>query len=107
MCPGSFPMTEKAQKRKENRNEFRVEVLEAFAALITAAFGLVAALAWNEAIKTTIDNFFDKSLEVTLGQFGALYFYAIIVTLIAVLFTIWIARASKKAKLLLVDEENE
>ncbi len=100
-------MTEKAQKRKENRNEFRVEVLEAFAALITAAFGLVAALAWNEAIKTTIDNFFDKSLEVTLGQFGALYFYAIIVTLIAVLFTIWIARASKKAKSLLVDEEDE
>lgn len=100
-------MSDKAQKRKENRNEFKVEMLEAFAALITAAFGLVAALAWNDAIKTTINNFFDSSLDVTIGQFGALYFYAIIVTFIAVLFTIWIARASKKAKAFIIDEEEE
>lgn len=100
-------MSDKAQKRKENRTEFKVEALEAFAALITAAFGLVAALAWNDAIKTTINNFFDSTVEVSMGQFGALYFYAIIVTFIAVLFTIWIARASKRAKMILVDEEDE
>ena len=61
----------------------------------------------SDAIKTTINNFFDSSLDVTMGQFGALYFYAIIVTFIAVLFTIWIARASKKAKAFIIDEEEE
>jgi Family of unknown function (DUF5654) len=31
------------------------EVIEKIAALITAAFGLVAALAWNEAIQEFLD----------------------------------------------------
>jgi hypothetical protein len=73
--------------------EFKVQLLETFAALITAAFGLVAALAWNETIKTAVGMVFgtDDSL---LG----LFVYAIIVTVLAVIMTIWIARALGKAK---------
>ena len=64
------------------------EFVDKFAALITAAFGLVAALAWNDAIKQLIVRFgFDG--------YGPL-FYAIIVTLLAVLFTYWIGRAAAK-----------
>ena len=33
---------------------FKVQLLETFASLITAAFGLVAALAWNDTIKAAI-----------------------------------------------------
>lgn len=94
----SDKVTDKSNKLKESKDEFRLEVIKAFSSLLTAAFGLVAALAWNDAIKTTINNFFDKGIDITLGQFAALYFYAIIVTIIAVLFTILIARSSRKVK---------
>ncbi|MFA7033012.1 MAG: DUF5654 family protein [Bacilli bacterium] len=96
-------MSDREVKRKKNRDEFKVELLQSFAALITAAFGLVAALAWNEAIKTTINEF----LGTEHGGIIALYVYAIIVTVIAVLFTLWIARATKKAKSLIVDDDEE
>ena len=70
------------------------EVVEKFAALITAAFGLVAALAWNDAIKSLF------------AEGGALYFiaawgpwaYAVLVTLLAVIATLWIGKVSGEAK---------
>ena len=69
------------------------EVSEKVAALVTAAFGLVAALAWNDAISSLFK----------LG--GPLYFlastgpwaYAILVTILAVALTIWIGRIAEKA----------
>jgi hypothetical protein len=73
--------------------EFKVQLLETFAALITAAFGLVAALAWNETIKAAVKLVFGEADDL-LGNF----IYAIIVTILAVIMTIWIARALGKAK---------
>ena len=67
--------------------------METFAALITAAFGLVAALAWNETIKAAVKLVFGEADDL-LGNF----IYAIIVTILAVIMTIWIARALGKAK---------
>jgi len=37
--------------------------LETFAALITAAFGLITALAWNEAIKALIAQFSRQTMH--------------------------------------------
>lgn len=77
----------------EKSDAFKVQLLETFASLITAAFGLVAALAWNEAIK-----------EAVLAVFGTndnlmgLLVYAIIVTVLAVIMTLLIARSLGKAK---------
>ena len=48
--------------------------------MMSTAFGLVAALAWNEAIKKTIDEFIPKGQGVL-----SLFIYAIAVTVIAVL----------------------
>jgi hypothetical protein len=73
--------------------EFKVQLLETFAALITAAFGLVAALAWNETIKAAVAMVFGTADDL-LGNF----IYAIIVTILAVIMTIWIAKALGKAK---------
>ncbi|MBP5203780.1 MAG: hypothetical protein J6Z16_04025 [Candidatus Methanomethylophilaceae archaeon] len=73
--------------------EFKVQLLETFAALITAAFGLVAALAWNEAIKAAVASVFNTGDEL-LG----LVVYAVIVTILAVIMTLLIARALGKAK---------
>ena len=69
------------------------EVIEKLAALVTAAFGLIAALAWNGAIQAIFKSVFGSADSVP-----AMLTYAVVVTLIAVLVTIWVARAANKAK---------
>ena len=69
------------------------EIIEKLAALITAAFGLVAALAWNGAIRAIFERIFGTAEDMV-----AMIIYAVVVTLIAVLATIWIARAAIRAK---------
>jgi hypothetical protein len=71
----------------------KVEVLDKIAALVTAAFGLVAALAWNEAIKAVFKEIFG-----TADAVGPMLIYAIIVTIAAVILTIVVARAASNAK---------
>ena len=71
----------------------KVEILDKIAALVTAAFGLVAALAWNEAIKTIFKEIFGTAEAIT-----PMLIYAIVVTIIAVILTIVVARAASKAK---------
>ena len=71
----------------------RKEVLTQIAALITAAFGLVAALAWNGAIQAVF-----KAIFGTADSIAAQLSYAVIVTIIAVIATIWIARMVSAAK---------
>lgn len=92
---------EKLSNLVKKKNEFKIQVLETFAALITAAFGLVAALAWNEAIKGLIKEFFGPD-----GGLMAMFVYAIIVTIIAIIFTILIANSIKKAKDKIPTEED-
>lgn len=72
---------------------FSVDVIDKLAALITAAFGLVAALAWNTAIQAIFTEIFgsQSSIPAMLG-------YAAFVTVIAVFFTVWIGFVSGKAK---------
>ena len=71
----------------------KAEMLDKLAALITAAFGLVAALAWNGAIRAIFEAIFGSADNIT-----AMLIYAVVVTIIAVLVTLWIARSVKKAK---------
>ena len=71
----------------------KAEIMEKIAALLTAAFGLVAALAWNGAIRAIFEAAFGSADNIT-----ALLIYAVVVTIIAVLVTIWIARSVKRAK---------
>lgn len=72
---------------------FKTEVIEKISALITAAFGLVAALAWNGAIQELFKLVFgDQSTLV------AMLVYAIVVTIVAVIATVWIGRAAARAK---------
>ena len=71
----------------------KTEVLDKIAALVTAAFGLVAALAWNDAIKAVFKEIFG-----TADAIGPMLIYAILVTIIAVILTIIVARAAANAK---------
>jgi len=75
------------------------EVLDKIAALVTAAFGLVAALAWNDAIKAVFKEVFGSSDAI-----GPMLVYAIIITIIAVILTLTVARAASRAKSLMRQE---
>ena len=70
-----------------------VIALDKMAALITAAFGLIAALAWNEAIKAIFKEIFGEADAI-----GPLLIYAIVVTIAAVILTILVAMQLSKAK---------
>jgi hypothetical protein len=74
--------------------KMKKKVMEKLTALITAAFGLVAALAWNDAIKAL---FVGPCGAENAGALCALsgggpWLYAIFVTIIAVAVTVWIAK---------------
>ncbi len=69
------------------------EVMKQISALVVAAFGLVAALAWNDTIKEIFRVVFGEQSTVS-----AMLVYAILVTIIAVVVTIWVAKASERYK---------
>jgi len=72
----------------------RAEVVEKLSVLITGAFGLVAALAWNDAIKSL---FQEGAPLYFMAAYGP-WVYAFLVTLLAVIAAIWIGRVAEKAK---------
>ena len=59
--------------------------------LILAGFGLVAALAWNDAIQTLFKVLFPKS-EGVIGKFA----YDVLVTAIIVIISLQLKKASEK-----------
>lgn len=66
-------------------------VLQSMIALSSAALGLVAALAWNDAIKETI-----KRLLGSDESLASKYTYAIFATVIAVVVVVVLARIAAK-----------
>ncbi len=65
--------------------------LQTMIALASAALGLVAALAWNEAIRETI--------RLVLGERGGLvglYVYAVAATVLAIVVLVALARAAAR-----------
>lgn len=77
----------------------RKDVIEKLAALITAAFGLVAALAWNDAIKALFAGpcGAEGAGSLCMLSSGGPWVYAVLVTILAVFMTIWIGKVSEKA----------
>ncbi len=86
------------------KKDLKLEILEKMSTLVTAGFGLVAALAWNNAIKALFEVIFGKQSNII-----AMFVYAMIVTVIVVLLTVKLGRAVNKVKLELglVEEDGE
>jgi len=68
-----------------------IEIKEKIITLILGGFGLVAALAWNEAIKSLFETLFQNHGTLTWK-----FIYAILVTIIVVLVSMQLKRISKK-----------
>jgi Family of unknown function (DUF5654) len=65
-------------------------MVQTMIALASASLGLVAALAWNEAIKATL------ALMGLGDSLAGLYTYAILATLIAVLVLVYLGKLASK-----------
>jgi Flp pilus assembly pilin Flp len=66
-------------------------ILQSMIALSSAALGLVAALAWNDAIKETIKQILGED-----ERLASKYTYAILATIIAVVVVLVLARLAAK-----------
>jgi hypothetical protein len=77
----------------KKEGKMKGEVIDKIAALVTAAFGLVAALAWNGAILAIFKKIFG-----TAEGLLSMIIYAVVVTIIGVLATIWVGKAAEKSK---------
>jgi hypothetical protein len=91
LAPEEFGLEKRADKK--GGTIVKNEIIEKLASLITAAFGLVAALAWNGAIKAIFAEIFTEAEGL-----AQMLVYAVVVTIIAVLATLWIGKAAAKAK---------
>ena len=79
-----------SEKKKIHKELIRQMVL-----LSTAGFGLVAALAWNDAIQSFVNNYIVKYISPGSGVLSR-FIYAVIITIVAVLVTYQLSRLSDK-----------
>ena len=78
-----------------NNKKLRIELLEKMSALIISGLGLVAALAWNEAIQ----GFFSQiQIFGVKGSLLAKFFYAAVITIVVVSVTYYLSKSVEKLK---------
>jgi Na+/proline symporter len=68
--------------------EVEVEVRSKIAGYITAGLGVVAGLAWNDAIKAFIEEFFPQENSNLLAKFA----YAVIITIAVVIISLYLVK---------------
>lgn len=81
-------------KKKASNFVFHRELVQQLVTLSTSAFGLAAALAWNETIQQVVKEF----IEPRLPGSGLLskFIYAALVTILAVIITFQLSRLASK-----------
>lgn len=80
--------------KHQSSQEIQTEVRAKIVAYITAALGLVAGLAWNDAIKALIEAIF----PLQRNSVPAKFVYAVLITLVVVFVSVSLARGFTKAK---------
>lgn len=85
-------MKEIIESVKKKSDGFTKEVKTRTIGYVVGAFGLVAGLAWNEAIKSLINYLFPLDKNSLMAQF----IYAIILTIVLVVVSILVMRFAKK-----------
>lgn len=93
------------KRRKEKKStiaELRFEAMNTFTTLFTSAFGLVAALAWNETVKEAIERY------ITPGAgLKSKLVYAIFVTALAIFISYEFGRITARFRIDKEDAEEE
>lgn len=84
-----------SKKLKREIVDVRQEIRDKTAGYIVTALGLVAGLAWNEAIRSMIEYFFPPNKS---GAVWAKFIYAVVLTLVVVLVSFYIVKFFKREK---------
>jgi hypothetical protein len=82
----------KLSKIKEEISSVQDEVRNKAVGYIVTALGLVAGLAWNDAVKTLIENYFPARENTVWAKF----LYASILTVIVVSISVYLVKIFKK-----------
>ena len=91
--PEETPVVQVPRVVIERTTRFSAEVVATMISLASAAFGVVAALAWN----TAITSFFNEHFG-TATRLSALFIYAVVVTLIGVVVIVLLGRLAGRLK---------
>jgi hypothetical protein len=75
-------------KIKEEAINLNQEIKKKIAGYITAAFGLVAGFAWNDAIRSSINYFF----PVEKNSLWAKFIYAFAITFVLVVVSVYVVK---------------
>ena len=73
------------------------ELFKQMLTLSTSGFGLVAALAWNDAIQSFVKEYVDKYISTGSGVLSR-FIYAILITFLAVFITWQLSKLTKITK---------
>lgn len=84
---------ERINKIKNESERITSEVRDRSMAYIAGGLGIVVGLAWNEAIKSLIDYFYPAT---GANSISAKFIYAIIITTVVVLVTMYVVRPPEK-----------
>ena len=79
----------------KSTKEIPLAVIKQMTTLATSGFGLVAALAWNNVIKETVEIYIKPLIGQNSGLIS-LIIYAILVTALAVLVTLQLSKLEQK-----------
>lgn len=79
----------------QEEKKLSVELIDNFTQLITSGFGLVAALAWNEAIQGIFKKIFPAE---QMGGLIAKIVYAVVITVLIVVFVYQMGKISNRIK---------
>lgn len=79
----------------QKENSFKRELIQQFVTLSTSGFGLVAALAWNEAIQQFVKDYIEKYYPDQSGTISKMI-YAVLITILAVVITYQLSRLASR-----------
>ena len=82
-------------KTTEKEKSFKRELFEQLVTLATSGFGLVTALAWNEAVQTFVKDYIERYYPDGSGVWSKII-YAVLITFLAVLITYQLSRLASK-----------
>ena len=81
------------EETKQEQEDLKIVVVEKMMGLMTAAFGLIAALAWNDAIQTLFKTVFGDQSGLI-----AKFIYAAGITVLVIVITVKASRLQEKLK---------
>lgn len=87
-------MPEKESTKTQKAKALHEELVTQLLTLVTSGFGVVAALAWNEAIQSFVKEYIEP--RIPGSGLSSQFLYALIITAVIVLTTYYLSKVAAK-----------